>query len=67
MYSRPATPNDARSLRPNIQAVPETSSMMEWQPWEEAWMEDILMLDNERRMWGSARSGLLRGREEFDV
>lgn len=41
--------------------------MMEWQPWAEAWMEDILTLDSERRMWGSGRSGLLRGREMFNI
>lgn len=39
---------------------------MEWQPWEEAWMEDILTLESERRMCGSARSGLLWGGEVFN-
>lgn len=61
MYSRPVTPKDERSLRPNIQAVPETSRAMQWQPLEEVWMEDIFTLDNERRMCGSGRSGLLGG------
>ena len=41
--------------------------MMEWQPWEEAWMEDILTFDNERRMWGSGRSGLLQSGGVFNA
>ena len=66
MYSRPAAPKDARSLRPNIQATPKVSRVIQWQPLGEAWMDDILTLESERRIWGSGRSGLL-GSSEYST